>query len=110
MLALLLESPRTPQDWVRWSFHHRDSHARIRQAIQKQKGIGLPDYQIDPITEEDLKGWLQHNSQLHGDMLGALGIQSEDLLDVDFRDPKQAQAWVFLHYQDHFNAETALGI
>lgn len=110
MLALLLESPRTPEEWIRWSFHHRQSHAAIRDAIQKQKGISLIDYQLDPITQEDLQNWLQRNSQSHGDMLGALGIQSEDLLDVDFKDPEQARAWIYLHYFDHYSAEHALGI
>lgn len=110
MLALLLEAPKTPEEWIRWSFHHRDSHARIRDAIQKQKGIELIDYQLDPISQEDIQGWLQRNSQSHGDMLGALGLQSEDILDVDFKDSKQAEAWAYLHYFDHYNAENALRI
>lgn len=110
MLALLLESPRTPEGWIRWSFHHRQSHAAIRDAIQKQKNISLIDYQLDPITQEDLQDWLQRNSQSHSDMLGALGLQSEDLLDVDFRDQQQAQAWIYLHYFDHYTAETTLEI
>jgi hypothetical protein len=110
MIAVLLESPRTPEQWLRWSYHHRDSHTRIRQAIQKQKNVNLVEYQLDPIFDQDLQGFLQRNSQSHGDMLSILGIQSEDLLDVDFKDERQAQAWIQLHYYDHFNAETALGI
>lgn len=105
-----MNTPREPSEWVRWSYHHRDSHARIRDAIQKQKGVSLVDYQLDPISQEDIRGWLQRNSQSHSDMLGALNIQAEDLLDVDFSDLKQAEAWTNLHYQDHYNAENALRI
>ena len=110
MLAALLQAPKTPEDWIIWSNHHRDSHTRIRQAIQTQKNVSLIDYQIDPISQTDIQGFLQRNSQLHGDMLGVLGLQAEDILDVDFKNQSQAEAWAFLHYQDHYNAENALRI
>lgn len=110
MLANLLNVPTSDAEWQIWSFSHRDSHVRIRQAIQTQKGVVLPDYQLDPIFPQDMQGWLQRNSQTHNDMDGALGAQGTDLLDVDFNDEKQVQAWMFSHYQEHFTAEQALGI
>lgn len=110
MLALLLNVPKTPEEWVRWSFHHDDSHVRIRQGILVQKGINLTQYQLNPIFQEDVQGWLQRNSQTHSDMNGVLGVQGVDLLDVDFNDASKSEAWTWLHYQEHFTAESALKI
>lgn len=110
MIVTLLEDPKTLEQRAIWSFAHRDHHQQIRQAIQAKGGAVLQDYQLDPISEQDFQGWLQRNSQTHGDMNGALGLQGVDLLDVDFQDDKERQAWVFLHYQEHFNAAAKLGI
>lgn len=43
-------------------------------------------------------------------MLSILGIQGEDLQDVDIRDERQLIGWVNYHYNDHYNAENALKI
>jgi hypothetical protein len=110
MLAALLNRPRNKEEWDRYSFDHRDSHQKIRQAIQAQKGIVLIDYQLDPVFGVDIQGWLQRNSQSHSDFDGVLGLQSTDLLDVDFNDESQFESWTYLHYQEHLNAEQALGI
>lgn len=106
----LLEDPKTAESRSRWSFAHRDHHQIIRQAIQAKLGTVLPDYQLDPIPENDFPGWLNRNDSTHEDMNSALGLQSVNLLDVDFNDDKQRQAWVYLHYQEHFAAAAALGI
>lgn len=110
MLARLLNIPRSPDEWSVWSFNHRDSHQRIRAAIQEKYGATLPDYQLDPIFPQDLQGWLQRNAQSHIDFDGVLELQSSDLLEVDFQNDGESQAWHNLHYQEHYNAELALGI
>jgi hypothetical protein len=110
MLAVLLEDPRNPGDWNRWSFDHRDSHDRIRQAIMRVDGVQLTDYPVDPIDGDHIADFLQYNSQLHADMNGVLGLQSVDLLSVNFQDNNQREAWINLHYQEHFDAEQALGL
>lgn len=38
MLVNLLQVPKTEQDWENFLFAHRDSHDRIRQAVQAQTG------------------------------------------------------------------------
>lgn len=38
MLVSLLSVPKDDHDWETWTFSHRDSHDRIRQAIQAQTG------------------------------------------------------------------------
>lgn len=110
MLSVLLEIPRTQEQWERWNFHHRTSHDDIRQGIEAQGGANLPDYVIDPINFERFADFLQANSQLHIDMTAALGIQSENLQDVDIRKENELVAWIAIHYQDHFSSESALGI
>lgn len=72
--------------------------------------INLPDYVIDPIPDNDLKGWIERNQELHNDMNGQLGLQGSDLQDVDFDDQKQLQSWVYLHFIEHQSAEQTLGI
>lgn len=110
MLPTLLEIPKTPEEWNRWSFQNRDHHQQIRQAIQAKLGLNLPEYQLDPINGSNTTVWLQNHAQTHGDMNSALGLQSVDLLDVHFEDPKELEAWAYLHWQEHSNAAIKLGI
>ena len=110
MLAQLLNIPRTSEQWDIWSYHHRLSHDAIRQAIQQQKGLILADYQLDPISANDLVGWLQRNAQAHSEMNGALRVQSHDILDADFKQEAQLVAWINIHYLEHYTAENALRI
>jgi hypothetical protein len=39
-----------------------------------------------------------------------LGIAGNDLSDVDWSNPDQLESWVWLHAQEHYRAETILGI
>ncbi len=110
MLPVLTEIPRNIDDWNRWSFHHRSSHTAIRQAILQQGGPNLPEYQLYPIDFGHFTDFLQNNAQSHIDMLAVLGIPGEDLQDVDIRQENQLVAWIFLHAQDHRNAEMTLRI
>lgn len=76
----------------------------------KQKGAALPFYQIDPIPPTEPTQWLQNNQLYHSDMNGALGVPGSDIEDVNLADDRQKQAWIYLHYQEHFTAEQRLGI
>lgn len=110
MIAALENFPKSASDWLRFAFDHRDSHDRIRAAIKTKYGVDLTDYQIEPMNPEATDLFLQNNSSLHSDMNSILKTQSSDLQDVDFQDEKQLQGWILLHYQEHVNAEQALGI
>ncbi len=109
MLASLINVPKSKIDWDRWSLSHRTSHDKIRQAIQA-RGVQLQDYQLDPINFQYPEVFLNNNQQTHNEMNAALGSQASDLLEVDLKDDKQLQAWVYLHYLEHQSAELALGI
>jgi hypothetical protein len=110
MRAALLNTPRSQEEWLRWSFHHRGSHDLIRSTIRQQNSVNLSDYIIDPISFQQPHGWLENNTQLHTDMNGVLGKPGVDLEDLDFQNDHQLRAWIYLHYQEHLTAETTLGI
>lgn len=110
MLVSLLNVPRNDQEWQSWSFSHRNSHTKIRQAILQQKGINLTDYQLDPINFDAINFFLQNNQQMHQDMSAALGSQGSDLEEVDFDDEQQKASWIYYHYLEHQTAEEALKI
>lgn len=108
----LINTPRSKEDWDRWGFAHRDHHHLIRQGIyEKTNGAdNLFEYQLDPISPDQISEFLSRNQQSHDDFNGVLGIQGTDLEGVDFKDSKQLTAWILLHYQEHFNAAQALSI
>jgi hypothetical protein len=112
MLAVVSEVPRTPQEWLVWSFHHTLSHRAIIDAIFVRDQRYLTEYILDPIPTdaEVIKAWLQNNQLAHADFNAVLGTQSADLTSVDFNDRKQLEAWIYLHYQSHLGAETVLRI
>lgn len=109
MLCQLLNIPSTQTEWNIWSYHHRLSHDAIRRAALAQKQKTLIDYEIDPIPIDFITDWLDRNQQMHLDMDAAVGAQSIDLQDVDFRDRNQLTAWIYLHWQDHVTVERILG-
>ncbi len=101
--------PHTEEDWKLWSWHHRDSHNRIRAGILKVYGISLTDYQVEPINPNQMTVFLQNNASLHGGMNSVLGLQSTDLLDANLQNERELEAWIKLHALEHYYAESALG-
>lgn len=110
MLPAILNAPKTPEDWARWSFNHRSSHDLIRQAIRTQFNVDLPDYQLDPIELHQTKLFLEANQQAHTDFNGVLKLPGSDLEDINVEADRELQSWVYLHWQEHNIAERALGI
>lgn len=110
MLAGLLNTPQTDEEWRRWAWDHRDSHDRIRQALLQKNNADLADRVIEPIVADHLDDFLENNTQLHDDMNNALQIESVDLESVNAENPNELAAWIRLHYQEHLNAEQVLQI
>lgn len=107
---MILNVPQSPAEWDKWAYHHRLSHNAIRGAIRQKLNIDMADQVIDPIFQNDLTGWLQRNSQLHGEMNGVCKLQGQDLQDANFKDVNQLRAWINLHYQEHYSVEQFLGV
>jgi len=113
MIADLVIAPQSAEDWALWGFAHRDHHLLIRNAIQTQTGTNLQTYDLDPVPFQDpigLSTWLERNQLAHNDMNTTVGLQGRDLIQVDFANHEQAQAWVYLHWLEHTTAGDALKI
>lgn len=110
MLVNLLNVPKSEAEWERWIFDNRNQIAEIRKAILDQRGINLTEYVLYPISQNEIQGFLQANSQSHQDFNSVLGLQGVDLLSVNYKDPKQLEAWVYLNYLELQTASLELGI
>lgn len=110
MLASLLNIYHTDDDRNWFSFNHRLSHDRIRQAIKAKYGYNLTDYQIDPFDSNNTQLFLQNNASLHTDMNAALHLQGIDLFDTDLTKDNERSAWTYYHWKEHNDAENKLGI
>lgn len=110
MLAALYNVPQTELDWDRWSFSNADALNQIVSDIAAQKNVTLPTYQVWPIAFDDLDNFLDANQQAHSDFNGVLGLNGNDLLHVDLKDPNQRQSWIWLCAQEVQAACQALKI
>jgi hypothetical protein len=106
----LLGIPTNPTAFNEFLFWNASDHQEIITAIEKQKGINLPVYDLLTFDPADPRGWLERHSQSHNDMDLVLKVAGNDLLSVDFRDERQVQGWIYLQYQEHLQARTILGI
>ena len=108
MVPALFNTPKNPREWSIFSFANRASHEKIISALQAQGKGTLRTYNLDPISDEDLQGWMYRHQISHNDFNGVLKLPSNDLRTADFKDPKELQAWCELHAREHLLAEKAL--
>jgi hypothetical protein len=108
-LSNLLNSPTDGNSLDVWTFHNADSHAAIISAILAVKGIQLTQYLLDPVDEDDMNNWLLRHQQSHTDFTSVLGIGSNDLSSVDWKNDSERDAWIGLHFREHYDAYAALG-
>lgn len=98
MLARLQSVPHTDNEWSSWSRNNYSCLNQIRQAIRVQTGLNLPEYQVEPIPWNSIDTFLSNNQQAHNDFNGALGLQSNDLEQVDLKNPQELPAWIYLNF------------
>ena len=102
--------PPGKEGWQTFWFNVFIDHQDIQQAVNKQLGVNDPIYPILPWVEENANNLLELHQEFHNDMNGALGLASQDLSTIDFKDPASVQSWCYNHYQEHAAAHSALGI
>jgi hypothetical protein len=107
-IAPLYNIPNDAQSLSVFSFHNQDMHRQIVLAIADTMNIILPLYPIDPVTVHDLAGWAEQHQALHADFTRVLGIVGSDFSSLDFEDPAQLSAWIFLHAAEHTQAADML--
>lgn len=110
MLKNLLNVPSSKFEWAIWSFSNRTVIAAIRQAIQVQHTVNLTEYVLDPLDLDNPQGFLQNNGQAHRDFNLVLGAQSSDLEEVDIKDRKALEGWIYANYQELYTASSILKI
>ena len=109
-LANLLNIPGDPQSLSYFSFSNADEHRQIRFALNRQKNIQVDDVLLDPIPQNDPSTWARIHQQVHTVFEQILGIQGNDLTDVDFNKPDQVASWIRLHFDSHRQASQILGL
>lgn len=75
--------------------------------------INLTEYVLYPFDEtnqEDFQTFLENNQQAHNDFNAVLGLQSSDIEELDPKNERQLQQWIFTQYQELFSASAALKI
>jgi hypothetical protein len=110
MRAVLLEVPKTQEEWDRWTQADKLDHDLIRQAILKNGGPNLGQYPLDPLPWNAVQQYLAWVQQTHNEMNSAIGAQGSDLQDTDLTDARQLEAWVWLHYQEQNTAGNILKV
>lgn len=109
-LAPLFNIPEDEAGLGVFSFHNQDMHRQIVLAIEATMNVTLPLYPIDPIPLSDLAAWADTHQAMHADFTRVLGIVGSDFSSVDFNDPAQLSAFIFLHAAEHTQAANILGL
>lgn len=109
-VANLINPPQSDKDIQTFSFANQDHHNRVSIAIKQAGGATITPQEVDPIAFFDFERWLERHQQWHNDINSGLGLAGFDLSDLDFKNPKQLNAWVSLHFREHQQWEQATGV
>ncbi len=95
-----------------FAYAHLQHHKAIIRVMRETRGIDLPERQLWPIDFDNpasMQVFLSQHQQAHSDFESVLGIQGNDLANVDFNDKKARDSWFFLNWSGHYSAAAALG-
>ncbi len=109
-IAALYNVPGTPEELSQWAFAHAAHHVDINRVIFNTTGVALPSYVLDPIDPENTGVWSYQHQLMHQAQNAVLGIDGNDLLDVDFKNQNELAGFVQLNASEHYQAANALGI
>ena len=101
MIAALFNVPRNPVDMSRFSFHNNDAHVLANRAILAKNSLLLQYYPIDPIPPQDFAGWLYNHQAWHNQVNAIIGVQGNDLSDVDPSKIDEWADWIQVHASEH---------
>lgn len=110
LAAGLLNTPRSQQDFDRWSFDLDQNVSDIRIALKAQRGISLPAYQLYPFVAVAPTEWLQRVGLALGEICSNLRIAAVDTENVDLEDDRSRQAWAWSVYSEIRDARAVLKI
>jgi len=94
-----------------WTFTHASHHYDIQRRIFEVYGTRLDNWVLDPFDTDEPGIWAYHHQVMHNQFNAVLGLQGEDLTDVDFSDPDVLIGdWIYANLNEHQQAATILGI
>ena len=102
--------PPGDDGWKEFWFFHFQDHLEIMQKIQKFKNVKLTEYPIAPWMNEGKDVILELHQQYHNDLNEQLGLNGNDLSSLNFEKQGEVRSWVYLNYEEHYNARRKLGI
>jgi hypothetical protein len=106
-VADLFNTPTTPAEMAAWSFNHMAHHREINETVLRTKKIALPEYILDPVNLADPQGFLDQHQEMHNNTDAVYGISGFDLTEVDWLDPAQRAAWIWLNATLHVSEADA---
>jgi hypothetical protein len=109
-LADLYNVPSTDEERALWAFVHMAHHRDINRAIYQLVKVSLVEYPLDPIDVNDTGQWEYQHQLMHDNQNAILGITGNDLTDVNWKDPRLLEGWIFLNRVEHYQASAILGI
>jgi len=91
-------------------FWNAQDHIEINQAIQAQKTVNLFERVLHPVDPQAFDIWLELHQQSHNDINQVLGLNGNDLSELDFSDKSKVSEWMNLHAQEHLSMRQVLKI
>jgi hypothetical protein len=107
-LAQLTYPSPTKTGWQEWSWANLQHHLAIDTAILEVLGVEIVPFRIWPVFEKDFQDWLEQHQEYHNVYSQVLGIESQDLSELDLKNKSKADDWMYLHVQEHRSAATIL--
>lgn len=112
-LAQIAFPPPTESGLEEWAAWHWQHHVAIITAMQSVREIALPQRLIYPVNFNDpasVSIFLREHQQLHSDFGAILGIQGNDISNVDFTNQGERESWMWINFTSHQSASIALGL
>lgn len=109
-LATIANIPGNDDTLLEWSFSHMAHHRDINEAIYFKYGIPLPIYPLDPMNTQDLGAFSYWHQTMHTNQNAILGIDGNNLLDVNWDDQGQLTIWINSNFVEHLEATRALDL
>lgn len=109
-LASVLYPSPTRQGWKEWSWANFQHHLAIDTGLLQVAGYQYNPYRLWPVDEHDFRGFLEQHNQSHQVFNSVLGINGQDLSELDLEDKTMRDSWFFSHYTQHQAAAQLLGL
>lgn len=109
MIAALYNIPTSREQWLQFSFNNFDAHEVAARLLRQTVGSSLDTFVLDPIPFDDFGSWLYTHQTAHNVVNGILGLQGNDLSEMDPQDITQVTEWIELHAKEHVAWGQALG-